>query len=173
MSIFSLNHYRDLFDKCVSEFRMLENCRIHPDYDHLLFNIVLSANHLFEWFIKDKEVSEPIKLECIKVFNPFYSPYDVSGDFKTLYRKLPDFPKRNNEQFVIRQLCNKAKHFKKIEIEKQERNDVSVAGVMECGDCLGAYHYIYTVENEGKDELLTKVLEVNLDQWDKFIKENV
>jgi len=100
-------------------------------------------------------------------------PYDVSGDFKNLYRKLPDFPERNNEQYVIRQLCNKAKHFKKTEIEKQERNDISVTGVMECGDRLGAYHYIYTVENEGKDELLTKVLEVNLDQWEKFINKNV
>ena len=173
MSIFSLNHYRDLFDKCISEFRMLENCRVHPDYDHLLFNVVLSVNHLFEWFVKDKKVSEPIKLECIKLFNPYSSPYDVSGDFKYLYRKLTDFPKLNNEQSVIRQLCNKAKHFKKTEIEKQERNDISVAGVMRCGDPLGAFHYIYTVENDGKDELLTELLKSNLDQWDRFLKKNV
>ena len=149
---------------------MLENCRDHPDYDHLLFNVVLSVNHLFEWFVKDKKVSEPIKLECIKLFNPYSSPYDVSGDFKYLYRKLTDFPKPNKEQLVIRQLCNKAKHFKRTEIEKQEKTDISVAGVMACGDHLGAYHYIYTVEIEGNDELLNEVLKVNLARWDKFIK---
>ena len=44
---------------------------------------------------------------------------------------------------------------------------------MECGDHLGAYHYIYTVEIEGNDELLNEVLKVNLARWDKFIKENV
>ncbi len=173
MSIFSLNQYNDLYDKCALELNMLENSRSHPEYDYLLFNIVLGENHLFEWFIKDKKVSKPIKLECIKVFNPFSSPYDVSEDFKSLYRELPSFPTPNKEQLVIRQLCNKAKHFKRTEIEKQEKNDISVAGVMECGDHLGAYLYVYTVEIEGNDEFLNEVLKVNLARWDKFIKENV
>ena len=152
---------------------MLENCRVQPDYDYLLFNIVLSANHLFEWFVKDKKLSESDKLKCITEFNPYSSPYDVSGDLKFLYRKLIDFPKTNNEQFLIRQLSNKAKHFKKTEIEKQERIERAVAGTMTCGEHLGAYHYIYTVENNGKDELLTKLLKTNFDHWEKFIKEIV
>ena len=44
---------------------------------------------------------------------------------------------------------------------------------MRCGDPLGAFHYIYTVENDGKDELLTELLKSNLDQWDRFLKKNV
>ena len=107
------------------------------------------------------------------VFNPYYNIDDVSKDFRSLYHELPSFPTPNKEQLVIRKLCNKAKHFRRTEIEKQEKNDISVTGVMECGDHLGAYHYIYTVEIEGNDELLNEVLKVNLARWDKFIKENV
>lgn len=82
MSILSLNSYEDLLAKSNYEIDQLKSCISHPEYDYILFNLVLGMNHLYEWFLKDKDVSEELKLKCIKNFNPFNTPYDVSSDFK-------------------------------------------------------------------------------------------
>lgn len=77
------------------------------------FNIILSMNHLFEWFLKDENVPQDKKMGCIKIFNPYRTEDNVSRDFKSIYSQLDDFPEVNRSQELIRELCDKAKHLKK------------------------------------------------------------
>jgi hypothetical protein len=172
MGVFSLNNFKDLFEKSTFELQRLQNCRCHPDYDYLLFNITVSINHLFEWCIKDSSLDEQSKLECIKKFNPYERPNDVPGALKNLYNKIPNFPVVNEKQLLIRQLCNKAKHFKKVEIEKQSKNNISESGVMQSGDQLGAFHYRYHVEVQQNDVKLDDLLLEIRVEWESFINEN-
>ena len=175
MSILSLNSYIDLFNKCRQEFDQLNNCSSHPEYDFILFNIIMGMNHIYEWFLKEKIIEESRKLKCVREFNPFTSPYDVSGDFKQLYRKLSNFPKTNKNQEVIRKLCNKAKHFKKTEIETQGKNLTAVAGAahMQCGEpnaVAGAFdHYTYSVDINGENVNLEILIKSHIENWGNFL----
>lgn|GEM_PF-2626760 len=173
MTVFSFDGFRDLFEKSKYEMQMMETCRSHPDYDYLLFNVTVSVNHLFEWCIRDKNLDENIRLECVKRFNPYETPYDVPRDFHGLYKKIETFPVVNEEQLVIRQLCNKAKHFKKTNVETQSRKNISVCGVMRCGDRLCQFHYQYDVEISNSEKKLNVVLSEMLDKWGTFINEIV
>ena len=179
MSLLSLSSYNDLLQKCSRELCGLKKCESHPEYDFILFNIVLGMNHLFEWYLKEKSVERTNKLDCIKRFNPFSSPYDVSSDFKSLYRELDSFPNTNQYQEVIRKLCNKAKHFKQSSIEKQSKNYTAVFGAeyMQCGNpdaaCGGFDHYIYSVEIDGSDKDLEKRVSSLLDSWNSVVETDV
>ena len=176
MSILSLDSYQNLLQKCEYEYRSLQQCKSHPEYDFLLFNLVVGLNHLFEWFLKEKSTSEYAKSKCIETFNPFVSPYDVSGDFKKDYKKIDEFPPLNETQEVIRKLCNKAKHFKKQNIESQGKNYTCVAGddSMECGNPeadSGAFdHYVYFVEINGEDRDLEILIGKHLLDWKVFVQ---
>ena len=136
-------------------------------------------NHIFEWYLKENKISTELKLKCIQKFNPFSTPYDVSGDFKQFYRQFNDFPQLNLYQETIRKLCNKAKHFKKQEIERQGKNYTAVCGGenMQCGNpkavCGGFDHYLYSVEIEGRDTDLAQVVSVQLNNWSSFVENNV
>ncbi len=173
MSILSLNSYEDLLSKCQVELQQLQSVKSNPEYDFMLFNLVLGMNHLFEWYLKEKNINEKMKMECIKKFNPFASPYDVSGDFKGLYRES-DFPETNPYQEVVRKLCNKAKHFKKQAIEKQDKHYTASCGsvAMQCGNpdasCGAFSHYIYTVEIAGEDKNLTIIMSQLINDWVNF-----
>ena len=139
----------------------------------LLFNIVLGMNHIFEWCLKEKTLDQARKLECIKKINPFSSPYDVWNDFKNLYRQLPEFPKTNEYQEVIRRLCNKAKHFKQTAIEKRSKTYTAVCGAenMQCGNLdsvCGGFRYAYSVDINGEDRDLTEILTHQIESWSNF-----
>ena len=80
MSILSLDSYQNLLQKCEYEYNSLQQCKSHPEYDFLLFNLVVGLNHLFEWFLKEKSTSEYAKSKCIETFNPArYIPIENFG----------------------------------------------------------------------------------------------
>ena len=168
----SLDRATDLLKKCEYNIGRLFLCDTHPEYDYAMFDVVVSLNHLFEWFLKDKTIPEQERLKCIKEFNPFQSPYDVSSDFKKLYKKLDLFPKTNEPQLNIRLLCNKAKHFKKTQIETQGKNILSTAGNMYAGNVnsVAAYfeRYKYSVDINGTTEDLQELMEKLINQWSEF-----
>lgn len=171
MSLLSLNNASNLLAKCIKELHDLEQCEEHPGYDFTLFNIILDLNHLFEWYLKEKNLEIGKKLDCIKQFNPFQSPDDVSRDFKEFYKRLEVFPQTDMHQEVIRKLCNKAKHFKRKPLEKQHKKMTAVCGAdhMVCGnekaECGGFDHYIYSVEINGADKDLKKLISSQIEKW--------
>jgi hypothetical protein len=174
LSIFSLSNYNDLLFKCKFEASELKNCSSHPEYDYILLNIVMGINHLFEWYLKDRTVSEKNRLACLCYFNPFNSFHDVSGDLKSLYKKLKTFPNKNSHQEVIRQLCNKAKHFKTKVIERQGKDYTCQFGSASFGNTStgGFAHYFYFVELNGHDTELSQLLVDLLQQWESFVEKD-
>ena len=176
MSLLSLTSYTDLLEKCRYELDSLVSVEAHPDYDFTLFNIVLGLNHLFEWYLKDKGLGPDSKINCIKKFNPFSSPYDVSGDLRGYYRGIESFPDVNRFQEMIRKLCNKAKHFKQSKIETQGKHYTAVCGSpsMRCGSptaVCGHYdHYIYTVDIDGTEINLEVIISSLVEEWEGFSK---
>ncbi len=174
MSILSLNSYEDLLNKCKVELEQLPIVTSNPEYDYILLNIILGMNHLFEWYLKDENIDEKLRLQCVERFNPFVSPNDVSSNFKSSYKKIDKFPPTNAHQEVARKLCNKAKHFKKKDIEKKDKHHTAVDGsiTMQDGGPLasdGAFsHYIYTVEVGGKDQDVSQIMSLLLDDWVSF-----
>ncbi|WP_429236140.1 hypothetical protein [Aeromonas salmonicida] len=177
MSIFSLENYQHLLQKCQCEYKLLKGCESHPEYDFLLFNLVVSLNHLFDWFLKENSISEHTKSKCIIKFNPFISLDDIPSDFKGYYKKLNAFPPLNEFQEVIRKLCNKAKHFKKKTIESQGKNYTCGAGddSVECGNpeivCGTFNHYLYFVEISGEDINLEALISKHLIDWECFLND--
>ncbi len=179
MGILTLNSYEILLDKCRRELIELQGCNLHPNYDFLLFNIILSMNHLFEWFLKDENVPQDKKMGCINMFNPYRTKNNVSKDFLCIYGQLDDFPKVNRSQELIRELCNKAKHFIKKNIEVQDRNYIVECGdeSMECGNpdavCGGFDHYIYFVEVDGDQKNLEVLMACLINRWSDFVENDV
>lgn len=174
MAILTLNNYSLLFEKCKKEVGELQRCNLHPDYDFLMFNVILSLSHLFEWYLVDD--SAPKKIECIKLFNPFRDIDSVPGYLKSQFKAVGDFPEKNEYQALTRELCNKAKHFKKEkDIELQERSFNVELGddEMECGnsdaDCGGFDHYIYFVELHGNKVNLELLVTSLIEEWSFFI----
>jgi hypothetical protein len=174
MTLLSLSSYRDLLYKCEFELENMQNCSTHPDYDFSLFNIVLGLNHLFEWYLKEDALTEDQKINCIKRFNPFQSLDNVPREFKGFYNKVDNFPQTNSYQALIRKLCNKAKHFKKTLIEKQDKNYTVTCGspLATCGNIEavsgGFDHYIYTIEVDGSDIDLQQVISSLIVSWREF-----
>ncbi|MFK3872617.1 hypothetical protein [Pseudoalteromonas rhizosphaerae] len=175
MSILSLNTYNHLFEKCQCELEELKSCSEHPKYDHLIFNIVFSINHLFEWYLKDSNISDDLKLQCINKFNPFDNYQNVAPGVKGFYQTEGIFPTTNIPQKTIRKLCNNAKHFNATPIEKQDKNYTCLAGsgAMEAGEPLaqaGQFdHYTYSVEINGIEEDLVGLLSRQIDEWNAFL----
>ena len=179
MSILSLNTYNHLFEKCKLELEELTSCSEHPKYDHLIFNIVFSLNHLFEWYLKDSNISDTSKLQCINKFNPFDSFQNTARGLRAFYPAESDFPETNVFQKNIKKLCNNAKHFNSTPIEKQGKNYICVAGsdFMEAGEPLaqsGQFdHYTYSVGINGIDVDLVDLLRRQISEWDRFLSQGV
>ncbi|GIU09318.1 MULTISPECIES: hypothetical protein [unclassified Shewanella] len=172
MSLLSLNSYVSLIDKCEVELQQLQNCSEHPTYDYLLFNVVFGLSHLYEWYLKDDDISPEQKLACIRKFNP-YRENGRLGDLNKYYSKM-EFPDVCVYQEIVRKLCNKAKHFKKVQIERQERNYTVSCGSPNavCGNpeaTCGAFdHYLYVVDVEGVDTDLYKLVRELFQDWKQF-----
>lgn len=179
LGILTLNSYETLLGKCRNEIIELQGCKLHPNYDFLVFNIILSMNHLFEWFLKDENIPQDKKIGCIKTFNPYRTENNVSRDFKSIYGQLEDFPEVNRSQELIRELCNKAKHFTKKKIEVQDRNYTVECGYesMECGNpdavCGEFDHYIYFVEVDGNQMNLELLMACLINRWAGFVENGV
>ncbi len=173
MSILSLNKASDLFEKCRYEINLLKMCESHPNYEFHIFNIVMGLNHLFEWFIKDKDINIEKRKACIRKFNPYDAPDKMPNDkaIKNIYKTLADFPDTNQFQLNIRKLCNKAKHCNTKAFEKNNKTYNAVCGSIECGSSIavcGGYYYRYTVEINGSDQDIEEMLIYQTHEWSSY-----
>lgn len=81
LSFFSLRNFKDLIDKIKFQLSMFDQLSIERENIYLLWDIILSLNHLPEWVINDDSVSYELKVQCLKEFNP-YSSIDSLKDVK-------------------------------------------------------------------------------------------
>ncbi len=170
MVFLSFANYQNILDKCNYELQRLDTCSKHPEYDYLIFNIVFGLNPLYEWAIKDPEISTNLKARIIEEFNPYRCYQDVNRSLKKYYNE-ECFPQINEYQEVIRKLCNNAKHFNKKTIEQQRKNYTCGAGEagMQAGEpkaLAGTFdHYKYYVDISGVEVELTTVLASLVECW--------
>ena len=167
--IFTLNSHTELFQKCLYEYQLLTNCRTHPEYDYILFNIIASLNHLKEWFLKDDNIADNVKDECKKKFHR-----DTNQSIDEFQESEPS---TNDLQYTIRLLCNNAKHFVSRNIEDFHVEDYPpVAGnpAIVCSDppqhcCTEYLHYLYCVSIGSEQYRVDKIVEKLIDEWKTFL----
>lgn len=174
---FILNSASDLYRKCLFEFSLISD---EANDDHIiyqLFNIILSLNHLVEWYLKDKTiVDNSKKIHCLQ---KFYS-YEKQGNETEVIKK---FIKKQNlldckfqcnkNQKLIRLISNQIKH-----VEVKITTNVNSQFIIQCGEDItcgdgsqaGEYKYVYCV-NDGNEEIDVLIL-INdlLLEWSTFIE---
>ena len=70
--IFCFENYSDLIEKVRYERSLVNTSSANKKSDiYPLFNIVLTLNHIFEWFYKDEKIDTKLRAECIKIFNTY------------------------------------------------------------------------------------------------------
>ena len=110
-NFFELADFRDLYWKCHAELKPALTLSDAKQRCYAMFNLALSLNHLLDWVLEDPSVPKDLKGLCLQTFNPY-----AEGDnlpFKKLFSTITPFPKRNDAQYLIRQVANRAKHLKR------------------------------------------------------------
>jgi hypothetical protein len=174
-SFYGVEDFRDLYNKSLDDWKQLANSDPKKK-SYALFNLVMTLNHLFDWFLKDPGVSQRRKLRCIQAFNPYKKK--ASPDLKRLFEKLPTFPQKNINQYLVRCVCNKAKHAKLTPALSRSE----VTAFIGTGDprafagspvAVAGYHVTttsYEVKDGNKKYNLQTICEDLRAQWGEFIK---
>lgn len=181
LNFFSLRNFKDLIDKIEFQFSSFDQLSIKRENIYLLWDIVLSLNHLPEWVINDNSVSYEFKVQCLKVFNPFSSIDSLHKDSK--FKKIileSGIKNWNEKQKNIRDLANSIKHFKvkKIEESKIEPSYLTCGDTrMFCGSdvAVAGYHdkYKFVLEIDGKEIDVHRLIYDLLSQWIHFKEEYI
>lgn len=169
---------KDMYDKIIYE-RNLINLENNENKNvYIIFNLILSINHLFDWVIFGKNNDDPNAIECIKRFNPYLKKeYSDNSFFRDYYSKLTIFPKCNEKQQIIREISNNIKHFSsEKKSSKVEKDILSVAGNIGCGEpnacCRYFEEYRYVIKNDiGKDLNLIELCDSLINEWKIYIDE--
>lgn len=143
---------------------------------YLLWDIILSLNHLPEWILMDKQVDESIKFECMKHFNPYDKIEKAPQELKRYIGS--DF---SQSQFVIREIANSTKHFviKKSKLKKKKihkgfwgypGNEAFMSSPLQNGYFTEIEKYIVERDNENYD--LVELLSRLISDWNLFFSTN-
>ena len=176
-NFFLLQSYRDLYFKCRYDWKQLSNSDPSKK-SYAVFNLITTLNHMFDWVVRDEDVSEGKRLLCITLFNPYKAAKSVGADFKELYEKLPELPTTNTEQYLVRSLCNKAKHLLHAPSTESVENTIYFGAghpEMYCGGPKArvGYHEIiitHTVEDGGNVHDVKVVCETLMNDWQDFFR---
>jgi hypothetical protein len=143
-----------------------------------IFNTILDINHLFDWVLKNDNYEEDYKRECVKIFNGYTDIKSIPYDFREHYDKN-NFPQINNNQKLIRDICNNLKHYKIKKhtpdvTEKKQYLSVCSNKNMVCGNrkaVCGYYEeYQFILKDNNANEIdVYKLLQNILDEWDMFL----
>lgn len=180
MSLCSITEPFDLVEKCRYEIDNIDNCSSQKEYDYIIFNCIITLNHLFEWYIKYEKNSDENKQKCILKFNPYEKSKNIPKDKLIIasYNEIKEFPELNEYQEAIRKLCNNTKHFnnKKIEYEVQETiNIVTNNGdsiVDNLGNSIVCFETNYFIEINSIEIKIEKIIKVLICLWEQFYNIN-
>lgn len=168
----------NLLEKAKHEYSLITLNSLEQNDYYLVFNVLVSINHLFDWVLNNDYIPIERKERCIKQFNPYENKNEY-GNFSKYYRQINEKIEVNYSQQIIKSLCNNLKHFKK----KNKCGDVnekkkylSVCGNIACGgaNAVAGYYEEYTfVVNvgNGKEIDLIELLKNAINEWDQFLFE--
>lgn len=172
---YNLNSASDLYEKCKYEFIKISDTNCNNDSIYSLFNLILSLNHLLEWFLTDKSINDLLKEKCIKQFYPYRNQKKISSTLKYFIklRRLSKYNFITNEnQELLRKISNQIKHIKtkKIDTSIDTSFTVTCGDNKQCGDghqC-GEYKYIYYVNSNNRDIDLLLTIQNLLNEWNNL-----
>ena len=168
---FFVMSYKDILDKCKEELKQLGDSSRSLKYEYRLLNLILSINHLFDWVLTS-DLCCCKKDECAKKFNPYCSYNKVPHAFQIYYSKS-DFPEKNHEQAIIRNLSNNSKHNKigKKETLNTTKNNTAMCGNSCMGDAYLGDFSGYSTDSELTSEFVEDICKKLVDDWDRFLTE--
>jgi disulfide oxidoreductase YuzD len=103
------DNINELLEKAKYDYKRFEQSgQLQQQY--ALFDLFNDINCLFDWIIKS-EISKNQKDSCINSFNPYKTYKCIPKEIQKHYTNSP-FPKLNENQYIIRSVCNLNKHFK-------------------------------------------------------------
>ena len=192
-NFFELADFRDLFWKCYAELKPALTLSDQKQRCYAIFSLSLSLNHLFDWVLNDPNVNDDLKRACIQTFNPYRKKADER--FKKLYATVSPYPKRNDAQYLIREVANRAKHLKRNPKPMEPGKDRDAAkkqihfqtlkteSYLGCGDpraycgspvAVAGYHTIettYFVEgDDGEPQSLSHLCADLVQEWGAFLR---
>jgi hypothetical protein len=176
-NFFLLNDYRDMYFKCWHDWKQLHNSD-PEEKTYAMFNLIMTLNHLFDWVLKDQNISFEKKIRCIRAFNPYKSMEKVSPDFKEFYDQLPERPPTRTEQYLVRSLSNKAKHLLQTPSTESVTNTVYLGAGSPDAYCNGpkafaGFHEIivtHVVGDDGEDYDLKDICTTLIHDWGDFFR---
>jgi len=171
-NFYNLYSYLDLHKKCIYELQVIEssiNDSLLLSYN--LFNLVCTLNHMFDWCIGDDSIDETLRKECLTQFNPWRDePKDK--EIKKLYNKIEN-KTTNFNQYLIREICNKAKHFKNNPILINDMCYSVAMGNFQMGELqMGEFVYKFIVEKDDKEYDILETCRELISEWNDFIVQN-
>ncbi len=175
---YDIDNYHDLYRKCKHDFDLLKSQEGNEKYSYNLMNLIFSLNHLLEWYLNDDDVSPKSKERCVKKFNPYgKDTKNIGIDYiREIFKTIPR-PDTNNDQLLIRHVCNDAKHYLKKELCSKEVEMTAVAGhaSMFAGGpnaCSNFHEFVYFVTYKGEKFRIEDIITNLLDEWDEFLTED-
>ena len=186
-NFFELADFRDFYWKCHAELKPALTVSEQKRRCYAIFNLALSLNHLFDWMLNDPAVSREAKLLAIQAFNPYRARRQVARDFGKYYDIMKPFPTRNERQYLIHEVANRAKHLKRSQPTDHEKavhfQTLKTESYLGCGDprayCGGpvafaGYHTeetTYFVEgDDGEPQSLSHLCADLVQEWGQFLR---
>ena len=174
---YDIENYNDLYLKCKYDYALLESTKGYIEYSYDLLNLIFSLNHLYEWYIKDKDIPNEKRDICIETFFPYENGESIGIKEVENYLKERKL-ETNTKQFLIRKVCNNTKHFLRRDNDpdqKMQKNFTACAGsgvYAGTGRCAGEYDkYNYYLEHNDQKYDLLEILDKLMAEWEEFLAE--
>lgn len=65
---YKLNTAKDLFNKSLVEYLYFNDEVLEGSQSYILFNVIISLNHLLEWYLLDTDIDENRKIDALYFF---------------------------------------------------------------------------------------------------------
>jgi hypothetical protein len=166
----------NLLAKAQHEYSLITLNKLEQNDYYLVFNVLVSINHLFDWVLNNDNIPIERKERCIKLFNPYENKNEF-GNFRKYYQKINEGIEINTNQQIIKALCNNLKHFKKRnkygDVDENKKY-LAVSGNIVCGgaNAIAGYYEEYTFivkSDNGKEIDLIELLRDAINEWEKFL----
>ena len=175
---YDIENYNDLYLKCKYDYDLLESTKGYIEYSYNLLNLIFALNHLYEWYIKDKDIPNEKRDICIETFFPYENGENIGIEEVKKYLTEKKRPTPNTNQLLIRKVCNNSKHFLRRDNDpgqEMRKNYTACAGAglyAGAGHGAGEYDkYNYYLEQNDQNYDLLEILENLMAEWEKFLAE--
>ena len=119
---YKLNTAKDLFNKSLVEFSYFNDEVLEDSQSYILFNVIISLNHLLEWYLSDTDIDKNKKIDALYFFYPCRNdenPPEIINNTMNKYKIIKENLCCNFNQRILRLMSNKLKHIK---IKKAKRD---------------------------------------------------